>query len=116
MERGGLEPDRSRSSGVARVLAPLALIVTLLVVVFVISTSIGSDDSSDEGGKTGRPAASKTKDEGKEDKGEAEYTVQSGDSLSTIAEETGVSVGALQRLNPDVDPQALIEGQVLKLR
>ena len=31
--------------------------------------------------------------------------VQPGDSLSLIAEETGVSLERLQQLNPDIDPQ-----------
>lgn len=117
MERGGLEPDRSRSSGVARVIAPLALIVTILVVVIVISSSLGSDDASTDKGKDGRPEASKPKDdEGGDEGGESDYTVKDGDSLSTISEETGVSINELERLNPEVDPQALIEGQVLKLK
>lgn len=44
------------------------------------------------------------------------YTVRSGDTLGAIAEDTGVSVEALQKLNPDLDPQALGAGQKLKLR
>jgi len=43
------------------------------------------------------------------------YVVKSGDSLSAISARTGVSVDALQRLNPDADPQALHVGERLKL-
>ena len=44
------------------------------------------------------------------------YIVRSGDTLSSISLETGVSVDTLQNLNPDVDVQALQPGERLKLR
>ena len=44
------------------------------------------------------------------------YTVQSGDTLTAIAHKTGVPVAELQALNPEIDPQILIAGEVLKLR
>lgn len=43
------------------------------------------------------------------------YVVKPGDTLSSIAIGTGVSVEQLQALNPDVDPQALAAGERLKL-
>ena len=42
--------------------------------------------------------------------------VQNGDTLISIAHETGVPVAKIQRLNPEVDPQILISGEKLKLR
>jgi LysM repeat protein len=42
--------------------------------------------------------------------------VRTGDTLSSISLDTGVSVDRLQELNPDVDVQALQPGQRLKLR
>jgi teichoic acid transport system ATP-binding protein len=44
------------------------------------------------------------------------YVVRTGDTLSSISLDTGVSVDRLQELNPDVDVQALQPGQRLKLR
>ncbi|HEY8808616.1 MAG TPA: LysM domain-containing protein [Solirubrobacterales bacterium] len=44
------------------------------------------------------------------------YEVQSGDTLTSIAHETGVPVAAILELNPGVDPQILISGEKLKLR
>lgn len=44
------------------------------------------------------------------------YEVQSGDTLTSIAHETGVSVAVILKLNPGVDPQILISGEKLKLR
>ncbi len=46
----------------------------------------------------------------------ASYVVQNGDTLTSIAHRTGVSVARIQRLNPGVDPQILIAGEKLKLR
>ena len=42
--------------------------------------------------------------------------VQNGDTLTSIAHKTGVSVARIQALNPGVDPQILISGEKLKLR
>lgn len=44
------------------------------------------------------------------------YVVKEGDSLSTIASKTGVPVGQLEALNPNVDPNVLHTGQRLRLR
>ncbi len=44
------------------------------------------------------------------------YEVQSGDTLTSIAHETGVPVSRILQLNPGIDPQILISGEDLKLR
>lgn len=44
------------------------------------------------------------------------YVVRSGDTLSAISIDTGVSIARIQALNPNVDVQALQPGQRLKLR
>ena len=44
------------------------------------------------------------------------YVVQSGDTLTSIAHATGVSVATILKLNPGVDPQILIAGEKLRLR
>jgi LysM repeat protein len=44
------------------------------------------------------------------------YVVQSGDTLVSIAHRTGVPVAHILALNPEVDPQILIAGEMLKLR
>jgi Tfp pilus assembly protein FimV len=44
------------------------------------------------------------------------YTVKAGDTLGAIAEQTGVSVERLLVLNPELDPQALVAGQRIRLR
>ena len=42
--------------------------------------------------------------------------MKTGDTLGAIAEKTGVDVEKLQELNPELDPQALVSGQKIKLR
>jgi LysM repeat protein len=44
------------------------------------------------------------------------YVVKPGDSYGSIADRFGVSVARLEELNPEVDPQALVVGQRIKLR
>jgi LysM repeat protein len=44
------------------------------------------------------------------------YTVQNGDSLSSISVKTGITVQTLESLNPSVDPNAVQTGQRLRLR
>lgn len=42
--------------------------------------------------------------------------VGEGDTLVSIAEETGIELDALLELNPDIDPQVLATGQRIALR
>ena len=44
------------------------------------------------------------------------YVVKNGDTLTSIAHETGVPVAIILKLNPGVDPQILISGERLKLK
>ena len=95
-----------RTSWVPRILAPLALVVVVIAVIVIISSSVG-----DDGGGTSEATTVR------ENKGEIPktYVVQAGDSLTSIADKFGISVGRIERLNPDVDAQTLNEGTELKL-
>jgi LysM repeat protein len=95
-----------------RALAVLALIAALVLVVMVIvTTSIDSGDGDDGNGdkaevsKVGRKAVRK-----------GVWIVQSGDTLGEISVKTGIDESTLLQLNPDLDPQALLEGQRIALR
>jgi LysM repeat protein len=112
-----MPPRTPRSS--ARILAPLALAICAVAVLIVIGGSLGGDDSSD--GTADAPeqvdrTATTTATTDAEAPSAATYTVEPGDTLGGIAESTGVSVETLQELNPELDPQALIAGQKIKLR
>ena len=44
------------------------------------------------------------------------YTVQSGDTLESIATRTGATVAKLEQLNPGVDPTALRVGEKIRVK
>ncbi len=93
--------------------APLALVAALIAVVVVVQASRpGSSDTSGASTATQRtttqqrpPARARPR----------VYVVEAGDTLTAVAERTGVPLAEIQRLNPDVDPNALQTGQRLRL-
>jgi LysM repeat protein len=101
-----------RSSSLARAFAVLAVVCGLLALVLVISSSLGGGGGSQggNGAQSGKTSGGASKN------APATYVVQNGDTLTSIAYDTGVSVARIQALNPGVDPQILISGEKLKLR
>jgi LysM repeat protein len=104
-------PEPPKRSIFARILAVLALAGTVVILYLVISTSTSSDDE---------PADENTRVEKEESKSgpetPEEYVVADGDSISVIAEKYGISVERIERLNPDLDPNTLATGLVIKLQ
>lgn len=123
----------------ARYLAPAALVVAAVAILLTWQSSVGDDpppepssqrqatettednDTTEEGGgEDGSEDAGSNDPEGERptDQGEGEgetYTVQPGDTLSTIATRTGVDVETLIALNEGVNPQNLQAGDELAL-
>jgi LysM repeat protein len=104
---------KKSSPALARVVAFTALVAAFFVVVVVISTSLSDDGPTTGGGRTDTEQTTTRTPTGDVP---ATYTVQNGDTLTSIARETGVSVVRILDLNPGIDPQILISGQKLKLR
>lgn len=104
----------TQRSSVARVAAVGALVVALVVAIVVVGGAAGGGDDSGDAGRRGHGQASGKAQPRHE--APATYTIESGDTLTSIAHETGVSVNRIQRLNPRIDPQILIAGEKLKLR
>jgi len=101
-----------RSPAPARAAAVAALILAAIVVAVAVGAVLGgggSDSATSHGG--GQAAHHSHKQHVP-----ATYEVQSGDTLISIAHDTGVTVREIEALNPQVDPQILIAGEVLKLR
>jgi LysM repeat protein len=110
-------PDDARSSP-ARFLAPLALLLVAIAFFGVIMTSGGSDNGN-RGGRSqaGQSTANQQERTTTQPRPKKTfYTVKVGDTLGGIAETTGVPVERLLELNPDLDPQALVSGQRIRLR
>lgn len=102
---------RKRSSA-ARVLAAAAVLCGFVVVAVVIATSLGGG-SNGGSGNNGAPTANHGAAPRHTPK---VYVVENGDTLTSIAHKTGVTVARIRALNPGVDPQILISGETLKLR
>jgi hypothetical protein len=104
-------PDHKPNPAV-RAFAVLALIAALVLVIVVVATSVGGSGGGDNGNsqqadvsKAGRQAVRK-----------GVWIVRPGDTLGEISVKTGIDEPTLLQLNPDLDPQALLEGQRIALR
>jgi LysM repeat protein len=103
-----------KRSWIARFLA-LAALAAAVVAVIVVASNTDLHSSSNQ--KNGHKAQSHKESTPKKKRTKAKtYTVQSGDTLISIAHKTGVPVAELQALNPEVDPQIMVAGEVLKLQ
>jgi LysM repeat protein len=106
---------KKRRSWFARFLALVALIAAVVAVI-VIASNTNLHDSNKGKGNTTSQTKPHTKQPKKPRTKAKTYEVQSGDTLTSIAQKTGVKVAEIQALNPEVDPQTLIAGEVLKLQ
>ncbi|MGI8804259.1 MAG: LysM peptidoglycan-binding domain-containing protein [Thermoleophilaceae bacterium] len=106
--------ERARSP--LRFLAPIALIAATLIVYVVVTGSVGGGEEEPTATNSAVQRLEGDREK-KPDSSEPEtYEIQSGDTLDAIAADTGVSAEKIEKLNPDLDPQALIAGQELTLR
>jgi LysM repeat protein len=103
---------KKRTSVFARLFAVLALVAAIVAVLVIVSGA--TDESSDKGSGNGQHQA---KPQHKDQRPKAAtYEIKPGDTLTRISHLTGIPVQELIALNPEVDPQILIEGEILKLR
>jgi LysM repeat protein len=108
-------PRKKKRSWFARFLALVALVAAIIAVIVVASNTHLHHHSDNSGGKQAK--THKKPETTKKPRTKAKtYEVQSGDTLTSIAHQTGLTVAELQALNPEVDPQTLIAGEVLKLQ
>jgi len=105
---------KKKRSWIARSLALAALAAAVVAVIVVASNTDLHSSSNHKHGHKAQPHKEKTQKK-KRTKAKT-YTVQSGDTLTSIAQKTGVPIAELQALNPEVDPQILVAGEVLKLQ
>lgn len=103
----------------ARVLALLALAAVAVALFVVVAGSRGGSDGGPAKATdtATTPAKTTAKTTATKPKPAATtYSVKAGDNLGSIAEKTKVPVEKLQELNPDLDSQALVTGQKIKLK
>jgi LysM repeat protein len=103
-----------RSTAPARALAVIALIGGFAVLIVIVSAALsgGESDNGRQGGSPANVDRQKTPDK----KTPKVYVIETEDTLTSIARQTGVPVAKIERLNPEVDPLSLIAGEELKLR
>lgn len=108
----------------SRWLAPLAIVLVAGAGYGVVVSNRGSTDRGPSAGTVGGSRTTKrsgttttTARPGTTGAtGPRTYTVRSGDTLSSISLDTGVTLARLTQLNPRLDAQALQPGQRLTLR
>jgi LysM repeat protein len=105
-------PMKTKRSWIARFLALAGLAAAVIAIVVVASSTDLHSSSDNKGHHSQAQAEQQQKPRTKAKK----YVVQSGDTLTAIAHKTGLTLAELQALNPEVDPQTLIAGEVLKLQ
>jgi LysM repeat protein len=98
---------------IVRAFAVIALIAAFIVVGVVVATTSGGGSDSGEGGGAHREKVSKA---GRAALHRGVWIVRAGDTLGEISVKTGIDQDTLQQLNPDIDPQTLLEGQRIALR
>lgn len=107
---------KRKRSWIARFLALAALVAAVVAIVVVASnTDLHSKSDHKGGGHKAHPHKEQQQTKKARTKAKT-YEVQSGDTLTSIAHKTGIPLAELQALNPEVDPQTLIAGEVLKLQ
>ena len=106
----------------ARWLAPIALLACVFAVYSIVNANLLSSDepATSSSAKTAasgkaRTASERSKSSKRRSRRRQTYTVRSGDTLSSIAVKTGVSLARIQRLNPKLDSNSLQTGQRVKL-
>jgi LysM repeat protein len=112
-------PDhRRRRLSPARLIAPVALLACAVALATVVLSSSAVDGDETGGASTTERTTANppAQTDRQARRNRRNYTVQTGDTLGAIAERTGVSVERLLVLNPELDPQALVAGQRIRLR
>lgn len=103
----------------ARLLAPLALVGFVFALVVVVKGSLPEDGGgrpATTGERTPATTPAKATATPSRSKEPRTYVVKPGDTPSSIAVKTGVTLAEIERLNPDLDAQLLAPGDRLKLR
>jgi len=88
------------------------------VAAIVLGSGVVGDEDGDTTARTSDlpTATERTTTADRKQRRRRTYTIKANDTLSGIAAQTGTTVERLQELNPDLDAQALVAGQKIKLR
>jgi LysM repeat protein len=103
--------DRSR---ITRWAAPVAFLAAITIGALVVRAGL---EHGKHPAKTPTTTATSKKSHGHHHRKHhvRRYTVQSGDTLGSIAAKMGTSVAQLERLNPGINPTALRVGETIRV-
>jgi LysM repeat protein len=106
--------DRSR---LARWAAPVAFLAAITIGVLVVRAGL-EHSKKHQGNQPTTTVSSKRKPHrhGHKAAHARRYTIQSGDTLASIAAKTGTTVARLEQLNPGIDPTALRVGLTIRVQ
>jgi LysM repeat protein len=97
-----------------RFLAPIAFLAAVTIGVVVVRAGLEHNRHPAQTPTTTATTKQKTTTQPRKHRA-GTYTVQSGDTLGSIARKKGTTVARLEQLNPGIDPTALRIGQKIRV-
>ena len=107
-----------RRAEVARFLAPAAFLLAVTIAILLVRAGLEGGGKSGTTTPTTKPqpiARSTTTRPKPKPAARRFYTIQSGDTLETVAAKFGTTTQKLLALNPTIDPHALSIGQKIRI-
>ena len=105
--------DRRR---LTRWAAPVAFLAAITILALVVRAGLENGKQHHAKTPTTTVTSKKKPNPGHERQHAHSYTIQSGDTLASIAIKTGTTVARLMQLNPGIDPTALRVGQTIRVQ
>ena len=102
-------------SRIARWAAPVAFLAAITIGVLVVRAGL-EHGKKQHAQPTTTVSSKKTHGNGHKRPHVRRYTIQSGDTLASIAAKLGTTVTRLEQLNPNIDPTALTVGQTIRVQ
>jgi Tfp pilus assembly protein FimV len=106
-----------RRAEVARFLAPAAFLLAVTIAVLLVRAGLRGGATTTTPAPQPQPIATRSTTTRAKPKPAARrfYTIQSGDTLETVAAKFGTTTQKLLALNPTIDPHALSIGQKIRI-
>ena len=103
-----------RQARFARYAAPVAFLAAVTIGVLVVRA--GFENGKHHSSAPTTTVTTKRHKQTRKKQHRQTYTVQSGDTLGSIASRMGTTVATLEHLNPGIDPTALSVGEKIRVK
>jgi LysM repeat protein len=101
---------------ITRWAAPVAFLAAITIGALVVRAGLEHGKKHHSQSTTTTVSSKKKKTRGHSRPHARTYTIQSGDTLASIATKTGTTVTRLEQLNPGIDPTALRVGETIRVQ